>query len=316
MFKGKISVIGSGYVGSTTAYTIMTQGLAREILLIDINRDKAEGDAMDMNHGISFVSPVRVYAGGYADIKGSEVVIITAGANQRPGESRIDLLRRNAEVFRGILGEVTKYCRDNATLMIVTNPVDILTYIALKLSGFPKNRVIGSGTVLDASRLKFLISEQARVDARDVQTYIIGEHGDTEVAAWSLTSIAGVSIDEYCGICRRCVSPQKICKEAFLRRTKNAAHEIIGKKGATYYAIALSVCRIVQSMIGDENAILTVSSLFEGQYGIEGVCLSAPTIVNSAGADHILEIPFSEQETAGLRKSADTLKALAASIGF
>lgn len=313
MFKGKIAVVGAGNVGSTVAYTLMISGLVSEIVLLDINKDKAEGDAMDMNHGVSFVSPVRVTAGDYSDIKGSDMVIITAGANQKEGERRTDLLKRNAEIFRNIIDNILKYCHNDTILMVVTNPVDILTYITCKMSGFSKNNVIGSGTVLDTSRLKYLIGENANVDTRNVHTYIIGEHGDSEVATWSITNVAGMSVDEYCstGICK-----SKICAESYYNKTKNAAYEIIEKKGSTYYAIALAVKRIVESIIGDENSILTVSSMLDGQYGISDICLSVPTVVGSGGAEQILEIDFSDNEVEGLKNSARTLKKLAKEIGF
>ena len=315
MFKGKITVIGAGNVGATIVYTMVLSGLVSEIVLIDINKDKAEGDAMDMNHGLCFVSPVRVIAGDYCDIKGSDMVIITAGANQREGEKRTDLLKRNAGIFKDIVDHVLKYCHDDTILMVVTNPVDILTYITYKLSGFSKQNVIGSGTVLDTARLKYLLGEHTNVDVRNVHTYIIGEHGDSEVAAWSVTNVAGMGIEQYCTSCG-CCNSLDMCKETFYNRTRNAAYEIIDKKGATYYAIALAVRRIVESIIGNENSILTVSSLFEGEYGISDVCLSVPTIVGSEGAERILEIDFSEQELLGLRESAGKLKQLAKEIGF
>lgn len=315
MFKGKITVIGAGNVGATTAYTLMMSGLVSEIVLLDINKDKAEGDALDMNHGVSFVSPVKISSGWYSDIKGSDMVIITAGASQKEGERRTDLLRRNADIFKDIIDNILKYCDDDTILMVVTNPVDILTYITCKISGFSKNNVIGSGTVLDTSRLKYLIGKHTGVDARNVHTYIIGEHGDSEVAAWSTTTVAGMSLDEYCRSSKTCES-LNICKEEFYQKTKNAAYEIIEKKGSTYYAIALAVKRIVESIIGDENSILTVSSLFEGEYGISDICLSVPTIVGSGGAERIIQIDFSDEELKGLKNSADTLKALAREIGF
>ena len=315
MFKGKITIVGAGNVGATTAYTLMISGLVSEIVMIDINRDKAEGDAMDMNHGICFVSPVKVNAGTYSDIKGSDMVIITAGASQREGEKRTDLLKRNADIFRNIVDNVLKYCHDDTILMVVTNPVDILTYITYKMSGFSKKHVIGSGTVLDTARLKYLLGEHTNVDVRNVHTYIIGEHGDSEVAAWSVTNVAGMSVDSYCEH-SGCCDTLNVCKDTFYNKTRNAAYEIIEKKGSTFYAIALAVQRIVESIIGNENSILTVSSLFEGEYGISDICLSAPTIVGSEGAEKILEIQFSDEEIEGLRKSAQTLKQLAKEIGF
>ena len=315
MFKGKITIVGAGNVGSTAAYTIMLSGLVSEIVLIDINKDKAEGDAMDMNHGMCFVNPVKVVAGSYSDIKGSDMVIITAGANQKEGEKRTDLLKRNAAIFQNIVDNVLKYCHDDTILMVVTNPVDILTYITYRMSGFSKKHVIGSGTVLDTARLKYLLGEHTNVDVRNVHTYIIGEHGDSEVAAWSVTNVAGMEIEQYCANSGCCNSMQ-ICKDNFYTKTKDAAYEIIDKKGSTYYAIALAVRRIVESIIGNENSILTVSSLFEGEYGISDVCLSAPTIVGSDGAEQILEINFSDDEIKGLQESADGLRQLAKEIGF
>lgn len=315
MFKGKITIIGAGAVGATTAYTIMLSGLVSEIVLIDINRDKAEGDALDMNHGISFVSPVRIAAGNYQDIKGSDMVIITAGASQEPHERRTDLLRRNAKILENILGQVVRYCNNDTILMIVTNPVDILTYITYKISGFSKNHVFGSGTVLDTSRLKYLLSEYANVDVRNMHTYIIGEHGDSEVAAWSATSIAGMDIENFCGASGICDSPQ-VSRSELYENVKNSAYEIIQKKGATFYAVALAVRRIAESIIGNEKSILTVSSLLEGEYGIRDMCLSVPTVVSSEGAERVLEIKFSDEEIDGLRKSAEKLKELAKEIGY
>lgn len=316
MFKGKISVIGAGFVGSTTAYTLLLSGLVSEIVLIDVNKDKAEGDAMDMNHGMSFVSPVKVTAGAdYSEIKGSDLVVITAGANQKQGETRIDLLKRNTSIFKNIIDEILKYCHDDTILLVVTNPVDILTYISYKLSGFSKCNVIGSGTVLDTARLKYIIGEHTNIDTRNIHTYIIGEHGDSEVATWSMTNLAGMSIEDYCNICGRCDS-KKLCKDDFYENTKNAAYHIIEKKGATYYAVALAVRRIIECIIGNENSILTVSSYFDGEYGINDICLSAPTIVNSNGADKILEIPFSDEEIRSLKDSAQMMKKLVKEIGF
>ena len=315
MFKGKITIIGAGAVGSTTAYTMMLSGLVSEIVLIDLNRKKAEGDALDMNHGISFVNPVKIIAGDYPDIKGSDMVIITAGASQEPGERRTDLLKRNAKIMESITNQVLKYCHDDTILMVVTNPVDILTYVTYKISGFSKNHVIGSGTVLDTSRLKFLLGEYANVDVRNVHTYIVGEHGDSEVAVWSTTSIAGMDIDEFCECSGYCDTPL-MCKQQFYESVKNSAYEIIEKKGATFYAVALAVRRIISSIIGNEKSILTVSSLLTGEYGIENMCLSVPTVVSNEGAEKVLELKFADKEIEDLQKSADTLKKLTTEIGY
>ena len=315
MFKGKITIVGAGAVGSTTAYTLMLSGLVSEIILIDINKNKAEGDALDMNHGISFVSPVKIIAGDYTDIKGSDMVIITAGANQEPNEKRTDLLKKNAKITENIVTNVLKYCHDDTILMMVTNPVDILTYITYKISGFSKNHVLGSGTVLDTARLKYLLGEYTNVDVRNVHTYIVGEHGDSEVAAWSSTTVAGMNIDKFCnysGVCDK----EKLSDKHFHETVKNSAYDIIQKKGATYYAIALSVKRIVECIIGNEKSILTVSSFLDGEYGLKDVCLSVPTIVSGKGAEKVLQIELSQQEQEDLQKSADKLEKLAREIGY
>lgn len=302
--KSKIAVIGAGFVGSTTAYTLMLSSLVSEIVIVDLNKNKAEGDAMDMSHGMPFVRPVQVYAGDYRDCQGSDIVIITAGVNQKPGETRIDLLKRNTQVFKSIVPQVMKYC-ETAIILVVTNPVDILTYVTYKISGQSIEKVIGSGTVLDTARFKYLLGKHTGVDARNIHAYIVGEHGDTEVAAWSLTNIAGMSMEEYCRYCGQCPGYSK--QETF-DDVKNAAYHIIEKKGATYYAVALAVQRIVECILRDEHSILTVSSLVQGQYGIKDVCLSLPTIVNEQGIDRILEVPISDEEIALLQKSANTLK--------
>jgi len=304
--KGKVTIIGSGFVGSTTAYTLMRDGIVSEMVIIDINRNKVEGDVLDMNHGMSFVKPVKLYAGDYSDIKGSDMVIITAGVGQRPNETRIDLLKRNAAVFDSIIDSMLPYLDEHTLILVVTNPVDILTYYTIKKSGLPANRVFGSGTVLDTSRLKYLLSEHTGIDSRNIHAYVLGEHGDSEVAAFSTTNIAGMDIDMFCRTCGECKDHINIYKIA--EKVRNAAYEIIEKKGSTYYAVALAVERIVTCVLRDENSILTVSSLINDLYGINDVCLSVPTIVNSSGIAKQLEIPLSEEELAALRKSAAILK--------
>lgn len=315
MFKGKITIIGAGAVGATTAYTLMLSGLVSEIVLIDKDKNRAEGNALDMNHGISFVSPVKIVAGDYPDIKGSDMVIITAGASQEPGERRTDLLKRNAKITESIIENVLKYCHDDTIILMVTNPVDILTYVAYKISGFSRNHIIGSGTVLDTARLKYLLGEHTNIDVRNVHTYIIGEHGDSEVATWSTTIVAGMSVEDFCKSSEICDS-NTLCTSCFLETVRNSAYEIIEKKGATYYAISLAVKRIVECIIGNEHSILTVSSMLDGQYGINDMCLAVPTVVSSEGAEKILEINFSDEELSGLQKSAEKLKSLAREIGY
>ena len=307
MFRGKIVVVGAGFVGSTTAYTIMLGGLFSEIVIIDIDKNKAEGDALDIAHGVALNKPVKVISGGYVECKDADIVVITAGVGQAPGETRLDLLKRNTKVIKSITASIMKYAPEDIILLTVTNPVDILTYVTFKISGLPKNQVLGSGSVLDTARLKYLISKKTGIDARNCHTYIIGEHGDSEVAAWSVTNIGGMSMQEYCTFTGRC-SVDDLDK--MYMDVKNAAYEIISKKGATYYAIAVAVARIVECIAGDENSILTVSSVFDGQYGISDVALSVPTKVGGLGIEKVLEVPFGRNEMKGLMDSADTLKEL------
>lgn len=313
MFRGKIVVVGAGAVGSTIAYTLLLGGLFQDIVLIDINREKAEGDALDMAHGVSLVKPVTVTAGGYSDCKDADIVVITAGAPQKQGQTRLDLLRDNVEIYKGIVKSIMKYAPSDVIIMSVTNPMDILTYAVYKLSGLPKNQVIGSGTVLDTSRLKYMISRKTGVDARNCHTYIIGEHGDSEVAAWSVTNIGGMTMNEFCRYTGRCDLADL---DKMYNEVKNSAYEIIRKKGATYYAIAVAVARICECIAGDENSILTVSGIFEGEYGIRDVALSVPTMVGGNGVERIFEVPFSKEEMKGLRDSAATLAGCLREIGM
>ena len=313
MLRGKIVVVGAGFVGSTTAYTIMLDGFFREIVLIDVNKDKADGDALDMAHGTSFLKPVSVYSGDGKACTDADIIVITAGVNQKVGETRIDLLKRNTEIFKSIVENVMKHAPTDVILLTVTNPVDILTYVTYKLSGLPKQQIIGSGTVLDTSRLKYLISKHTGIDARYCHTYIIGEHGDSEVAAWSITNIAGMSIKSFFEHYGKCTDEDL---QAMYSEVKNSAYEIIQKKGATYYAIATAVARIVECISGGENSVLTISSVLNGEYGIEDISLSVPTQVSGYGVERILDVPFNEIELQGLRNSAKTLKDSLKSIGF
>lgn len=303
----KISIIGAGFVGSTTAYALMLEGIASELVIVDINKDKAEAEAMDLSHGAAFLKPCDVKAGEYVDTKDSDIVIITAGVGQKPGETRLDIINKNLGVFKQIVPEVVKY-NPNAILLVVSNPVDVLTYITYKLSGFPSERVIGSGTVLDTSRFKYELSEHFDIDPRNIHSYIIGEHGDSEIAAWSLTNIAGMSAEEYSTkVCDNCGSNLDF-KTEIPKKVKNAAYEMIKKKGYTNYAVGLAVRRIVDAILRDEDAILTISSLFTGQYGIKDVYLAIPTIVNRAGAKKILEVDLNKEEKDKLKESGDLLK--------
>ena len=308
----KIAIIGAGGVGATTAFALMVKGIASKIVLIDINKEKAKGEAMDIDHGASFVPPVEINSGNYSECKNADIIIITAGANQEPGETRLDLVEKNTEIFKQIIPSITEYNQEGI-LLVVTNPVDILTYISYKLSGFPKERVIGSGTVLDSSRFRSLISRHCKVAANNVHGYIIGEHGDSEVPVWSLTNIAGAKLDNYCPVCdRNCESSTN--RQEIEEKVKNAAYEIIEKKGATYYAIALAVTRIVRAILRDENAVLTISSLMQGQYGIEDICLSLPTIVNNSGVRRVLNLPLNSEEKKSFLESATALQEIISNL--
>ena len=303
----KISIIGAGFVGSTTAFALMTSGLASEIVIVDINKEKAEGEAMDLSHGASFVKPIDITSGEYSDTKDSDIVIITAGISIKPGETRLSCIAKNLKVFKSIIPEVVKFS-PNSILLVVSNPVDILTYIAYKLSGFPSNRVIGSGTVLDTSRLKYILSQRFEVDARNIHTYIMGEHGDSEIATWSLTSIAGMNVDEYCDTCsEKCDEDMKFNIQNDVKR---AGYNVLEKKGATYYAVALAIKRIVEAILSNENSILTVSSLLKGEYGIKDVYMGVPTILCREGVKKILQVRLSDEENSKLLESSKVLKSV------
>ncbi len=309
----KIVLIGCGAVGATFAYTVLLKGIATELIVIDANREKALGDVLDLNHGVMLANPMRISLGDYPDCAGADIIVITAGAAQRPGETRIDLMNRNVAIFDSIIKQVTQHNQDGI-LLIATNPVDIMTQVALKLSGWPKERVMGSGTLLDSSRFRYLIAERLRVDPRSVHGTIIGEHGDSEVAVWSGTSVAGVSLD-YPGSGERWhIEPRE--RERIYTETRTAAYSIIEKKGATFYAIALALGRICEAILQDQRSILPVSSYLEDYFGISGVCLGVPTVVGRQGVGEVIPIPLSEEEEEALRASAAKLKAFLNEIGF
>lgn len=309
----KCAVIGCGNVGATTAYTLMLSGLFTEIVLVDIDRKKAAGEAEDMVHGIPFNFPVDIYAGDYSDISDAAIIIITAGANQRPGETRLDLVHKNVKVFSSIVGSICE-AKCEGILLVVTNPVDILTYVTLSMSRFPSNRVIGSGTVLDTARLKQLVGNRLGVDSRNVHTFIIGEHGDSEVPVWSSANISGVDISSFCRDC--CSECDPTSFKPLFEDVRDAAYRIIDAKGATFYAIAESVRRIVTAIVKDEQTILPVSTLVGGHYGIDGVCMGIPCIVGRNGIEKVLEIPLNEKEETLLRESARSLHEVIDSLGL
>lgn len=305
MRTSKISIIGAGFVGSTTAFALMNQGLASTIVLVDINKQKAHGEAVDLNHGQVFVDPVTVKSGDYEDTKDSDIVIITAGVAQKKDETRLDLVNRNINIYKELIPNIVKYS-PNAILLVVSNPVDILTYITYKLSGFPKERVIGSGTVLDTARFQSILADKFQVDPRNIQANIIGEHGDSEIATWSLATISGLTIEQFAHNMN--IDFNKEIQDDITSKVVNAAYEIIEGKGYTNYAVALAIAKIVNVIIRDEHAILTVSSLLEGDYGIDDMYISVPAIVGIDGIKGVVEVPYSQNEVSRLQESAKMLK--------
>ena len=307
----KVAIIGCGFVGSSTAFALMESGLFSEIVLIDVDHSRAEGEAMDISHGVPFVKPMKIYAGDYDDIVDASIIIITAGAAQKLGETRLQLVQKNVAIFKSIIPEISKR-KCEGVLLIVSNPVDILTYVAQKLSGFPVNRVIGSGTVLDTARLKSMLSEHLDVDSRTVHAFIIGEHGDSELAAWSSAAVSGVPLSKFCEM--RGHFNHDESERHIQEMVKNSAYEIIERKKATYYGVAMAVRRICEVIARDEKSILSVSSLMEGQYGLKDICLSMPTIVGADGVEEKVPISLDEDEITKLMASAQALKDIASSL--
>lgn len=307
----KAAIIGCGFVGSATAFALMQSRLFSEIVLLDANHDKADGEAKDIAHGIPFAGQMKIYAGDYGDIGDASIVIVTAGANQKPDETRLDLVHKNVGIYKSIIPQIVE-SGFGGVLLIVSNPVDILTYTAVKLSGFPEHRVIGSGTVLDTARLKYALGEHLSVDSRSVHSFIIGEHGDSEIAAWSSTNVSGIPVNDFCEM-RGHFNHQE-SMERIAANVKNSAYEIIAKKQATYYGIAMSVKRICECIVRDEKSILPVSSMLHGLYSIDDIALSMPAIVGAEGIETHVPISLDEKETAALLASAKTLKEVAKSL--
>lgn len=301
----KAAMIGCGAVGATSAFCLMQSGLFSELVLIDANQQKAEGEATDLSHGLPFGRPMKIYAGTYDDLADCYLIIITAGAAQKPDETRIDLVNKNVQIFKSIIPEIVKR-NTEGILLVVSNPVDILTYVTLKLSGFPTNRVIGSGTVLDTARLKYLLGEHLQVDSRSIHAFIIGEHGDSELAVWSSANVSGVDLNHFCEL--RGHYNHMEAMERIYTDVRDSAYEIIEKKGATYYGIAMAVRRICESIIRNEHSILPISSLICGHYGLEDVCMGVPTVVGRNGAETVLDIPLNGLEQRKLMASADALR--------
>lgn len=301
----KAAVIGCGFVGASIAFRFLQQGLFSHLVLLDANQAKAEGEAMDLSDGLPYGAAMEITAGTYDDIADCALVVITAGANQKPGETRLDLIGRNIAIMESIIREIT--ARDfGGILLIVSNPVDVLTYAAWKISGYPRERVIGSGTVLDTGRLKQLLGEELRVDSRNIHAFIIGEHGDSELAVWSEANVSGLALEDFCQIRGQALSRPDM--DRLYRQVRDSAYEIIKRKGVTCYGIAMGVGRIAASIVRDEHAVLPISVVLDGQYGLEGLALSIPSIVGRNGLEEILEIPLSGEEESALRSSAQQMQ--------
>ncbi len=312
--KPKIAIIGAGNVGTTFAFSLMISGLAREIVLVDKNEVLAKGETMDLNHGLSFTHPTKIYAAGFEGCKDADIVVITAGVKQKPGQTRIDLVNSNVALFKDIIPAIAKFA-GNSIILVVTNPVDILTYVTLKISGLPSNKIIGSGTVLDTARLKYMIGEYSKVDTVNIHAYIIGEHGDSELPVWSNATIGGMDIETYCsdyvhsGIAKTELS--RIFEEV-----KNAAYQIIQAKGSTNYSIALALVKITRSILRNENSILPVSTLITDYYGISDICLSIPSRININGVEEYIKLELSKTEQKLFKHSASKLKKIIKKIDF
>lgn len=308
----KIILIGNGAVGSTFAYTVLVKGIVNELVIIDINQEKAAGDVLDLNHGLMLANPMKIKVGTYEDCVGADLIVITAGAAQKEGETRLALMSRNVKIFDSIIRQIVQYNKDGI-LLIASNPVDILTQVAFTISGWPKNRVFGSGTLLDSSRFRYLVAEKFGVDPRSVHGMIIGEHGDSEVAVWSSVNVAGVGVNQ-----REPSSPWHLTdneKEEIYNETWTAAYKIIEKKGATYYAIALALTRICEAILKDQKSILPVSSYLENYHGIDGVCLGVPSIIGRNGVEQVIPLVLTVGEEQRLQQSANKLKKFLNDIG-
>jgi len=301
----KVGLIGTGMVGASFAYALMQRGVADELVLIDADRARAEGEMMDLNHGLPFVRPMRIIAGDYADLADADVIVVCAGIGQRPGQTRLELLQTNAGVFQNIVPQITAVNQD-AIIVVATNPVDILTYISAQIVGLKHSRVLGSGTVLDTARLRYLLSQHYGVDPRSVHAYVVGEHGDSELALWSLANIAGVRLPDFVGANGQ--GYDQAALDRIFDETRNAAYEIIQRKKATYYAIGLGLLSIVEAILRDQHTVMTVSSPLSGEYGVDGIAISMPAIVGRRGVEEVLNLPLSEAELRAFQASVQTLK--------
>ena len=312
--SSKITIIGAGSVGSTIAYTLAHDEIASEIVLIDINKEKVEGEVMDIEQGTCFRSPVSLVAGDYADAKDSDIVIITSGIARKPGQTRIELTQTNVNILKSITPQIVKEA-PNAKYIIVSNPVDIMTYVFTKISGLPENQIMGSGTILDTARLRYGLSEHFQVAQGNIHAYVFGEHGDTSFIPWTGAYISGLSTDEYYEEMKahgKDVKP--LDKEAMLEYVQKSGGKVIAKKGATFYAVSATVCQLVGLILAASDSIATVSSMLHGEYGIEDVCLSTLTLVGPNGIQGKVQMRMNKEEVALLKKSAEALKEVIAQI--
>lgn len=303
--RNKVAIVGAGFVGSSAAFALMSKGTAREIVLIDVNEQRAQGEAMDLAHGLPYAGHMVIRSGHYEDAKDAGLIIITAGASQKPGQTRLDLIKTNAKIMTGIVNEIVKVGFEGM-LLIVSNPVDVLTHVALKVSGYSKERVFGSGTVLDTARLKYLLSKKLNVDTRNIHAVIIGEHGDSELAPWSFANISGVPIEDFEEV--RGIHDHEALHDEIIDDVRNSAYAIIERKGATYYGIAFSIARIVECILKNEHTMLPISVELNGEYGLEGLALSVPAILGENGVEAVLEVPLSAKEKREIKASASALK--------
>ena len=312
--SSKITIIGAGSVGSTIAYTLAHDEIASEIVLIDINKEKVEGEVMDIEQGTCFRSPVSLVAGDYADAKDSDIVIITSGIARKPGQTRIELTQTNVNILKSITPQIVKEAPD-AKYIIVSNPVDIMTYVFTKISGLPENQIMGSGTILDTARLRYGLSEHFKVAQGNIHAYVFGDHGDTSFIPWTGAYISGLSTDEYYEEMKahgKDVKP--LDKEAMLEYVQKSGGKVIAKKGATFYAVSATVCQLVGLILAASDSLATVSSMLHGEYGIEDVCLSTLTLVGPNGIQGKVQMRMNKEEVALLKKSADALKEVIAQI--
>jgi L-lactate dehydrogenase len=310
----KVVIVGAGAVGSTFAYTLALRGLADEIVLIDYNRDLAKGQALDMAQGQAFFPSIQIRDGGPADYADASLIVITAGAKQKPGESRLDLVKRNSAIVQGCIDEIVAQ-NSPAVVLVVSNPVDILTYVAHKRSGWPRGRVIGSGTVLDSARFRHILSKRCGVDVHNVHAHIMGEHGDSEFAAWSITNMAGMPFEEFCKSCEKCAD-SSLVRKAVVHEVRHSAYHIIDYKGATWFAVALAMAEIAATILRNQSSILTVSAVLDGEYGEHGVALGAPCILSYKGIEQVLQVELPPDESQLFAKSAATLREIIGSLGL